>query len=421
MAWKKATLILLAAGVPLLFAEPARVANASLAASSSSRSGVFIAYSQDRNLRNQMLRSAESVMVEWEKIHSTGAGFSAPIILNDKTSAPPPKGVGPVVPLIFETEVGMKAQVDLYDATAIRSGAFDAGVFTALALQFMHGEKPLQTGRALAMPPGWFIEGLAEEVRRSRDGVPEGIYSALFQTDRPPDLEAFLRMKPGILDAASIVIYRAQAVSLLRILKKSKEGQSGFVAWLDPTSPSKTDSDRILAAFPSLGSRSNLTKLWTLDLAGSSNPPTMASLTVKQSDAELADILDTVGGPEKIGESARARGGAYLLRECTVRLFNLEFRAHPLLQPVVSGYRELAMQLTRRPKSSTSRQIEQLEKQRQFVTERAEKIADYLNWFEVARLDAPPSEFHQARQDNDRGSKSTPYSLHLDSIEARGW
>lgn len=392
-----------------------------VAGEGSSRSGVFVAFSQDREIRNKMLRAAGSALLEWGKIYSTKASGDAPIILNDKTRSTIPRGGRSVVPLMFETEAGMKVQVDLYDEAAIGSGAFDAGVFAALALHAMHGARPPRAGSAYAEPPGWFIEALAEELRRSREGMPDGLYSALIHSRRPPDLAVFFKQKPQILDATSIVLYRAQAVSLLRILKMADGFKNGFATLLEDPAFSKSEWEPLLEAFPSLGSRADFLKRWTLDIARSSMPPRRASLTVEQSDRELADILKSVGGPEKVAEAARSNGGAYRLRECAVQFFHLEFRAHPLFQPILEEYRNIFTLLSRKPKASVSAQIADLEKIRHLLVKRSKQIADYLNWFEVTQLDAPKSLLQDQTKAPHFLLRHDPYSLFLDSLEERGW
>jgi hypothetical protein len=237
------------------------------------------------------------------------------------------------------------------------------------------------------LPPPWFIEGLAEEVRRSRNGAPDGVYSALIQSGRPPELEAFFRQKPEILDAATIILYRAQAVSLLRVLKKADGSKKGFANLFADPAFSRGGEDSILSAFPSLGSRSELSKLWTLNIARSSLPPRMASLTVGQSEGELVELLKSVNGGQTLSEAAKAKGGAFLMRECVVRLFNLEFRAHPFFQPILEQYRNIASLLASKPKAAVSVKIQELENTRVLLVERSEKIADYLNWFEVTQLE----------------------------------
>ena len=418
MAWKRRVLILC---VACLVAVATDLSAAPLAAGSSSRSGVFIAYSQDRDLRNKMLRAAEGALGEWAKVHETKAGSAAPIVLNDKTRAFMPKGGEPVVPLLFETEAGMKVQVDLYDQGAMDSGAFEAGLFSALALHAMHGTEAARVGKAFDLPPRWFIEGLVEELRRSRDGTPDGVYSALIQSGRPPELDAFFRQKPEILDAASLVLYRAQAVSLLLVLRKAQESKKGFAALLANPSFSRGGVEPVLSAFPSLASRSALSKLWTLNIARSSMPPRMASLTVEQSERELAGVLQSVKGGQDLPEAAKAQGGAFLMRECAVRIFNLEFRSHPLFQPILEEYRNIATQLARRPKVPVAAKIKELEETRSQLVERSQKIADYLNWFEVTQIDEPPSLRDEKSGRSGAMPFNNPYALYLDSLEARGW
>lgn len=425
MAWKRRVLILLAAslsgGVFWLSAGPVSAAETSLIAASSSQGGVFVAFSQERDLRNRMLRAAEDALLEWKKIHETQAGTAAPIILNDKTRSAMPRGGSAVVPLIFETEAGMKVQVDLYDEAALRSGGFEAGVFSALALHAMYRDEPPRAGKAFAMPPPWLIEGLTEELRRSRDRMPDGVYSALIQSGRPPELAAFFRQKPEILDAASLTLYRAQAVCLLRVLKKANESKNGFVALFADPNFSRGQVDPILSAFPSLRSGSELSKLWTLMIARSSMPPRMASLTVEQSERELVDILNSVNGGRSLPEAAKARGGAFVMRECMVRLFNLEFRAHPLYQPILEHYRNITTLLASKPKAPVSSKIQELENTRMLLVERSQKIEDYLNWFEVTQLDEAEISHYQPSGSPAAIPLSNPYSLYLDSLEARGW
>ena len=368
-----------------------------------------------------MLRAAEGALGEWAKVHETKAGSAAPIVLNDKTRAFMPKGGEPVVPLLFETEAGMKVQVDLYDQGAIESGAFEAGLFSALALHAMHSEETPRAGKAFDLPPRWFIEGLVEELRRSRDGTPDGVYSALIQSGRAPELDAFFRQKPEILDAASLVLYRAQAVSLLLVLRKAQESKKGFAALLANPSFSRGGVEPVLSAFPSLASRSALSKLWTLNIARSSMPPRMASLTVEQSERELAGVLKSVKGGQDLPEAAKAQGGAFLMRECAVRIFNLEFRSHPLFQPILEEYRNIATQLARRPKAPVAAKIKELEETRSQLVERSQKIADYLNWFEVTQIDEPPSLRDEKSGRSGAMPFNNPYALYLDSLEARGW
>lgn len=325
------------------------------------------------------------------------------------------------MPLIFETEVGMKVQVDIHDKAAIENGAFAKGVFTALALQAMHIDEVSSAGKALALPPGWFVEALVEELRRSREGAPEGVYSALIQSACPPELGGFLRQKPEILDAGSIVLYRAQSVALLQALKKTNESKNGFSALLADPNFSKGELESILAAFPSLGSAAALSKIWTLGIARGSMQPRMASLSVEKSDQELEDIFRPFNGASQLPETAGRDGGGYLMRECAVRIFNLEFRAHPIFRPVLEEYRKIATLLAKKPKARIASRIEDAENVRRLLVQRSEKISDYLNWFEVTQIDSPAAEISKPSATPAEMIRNNPYAIHLDGFEARGW
>jgi hypothetical protein len=156
-------------------------------------------------------------------------------------------------------------------------------------------------------------------------------------------------------------------------------------------------------------------------IARSSMLPRMASLTVEQSERELVDILKSVNGGQSFPEAAKARGGAFLMRECTVRLFNLEFRAHPLFHPLLEEYRNIATRLASKPKAPVSSKIQELENTRMLLVERSRKIADYLNWFEVTQLDEAENPHYQPSRTPAAIPRNNPYSLYLDSLEARGW
>ena len=150
-------------------------------------------------------------------------------------------------------------------------------------------------------------------------------------------------------------------------------------------------------------------------------PPRMASLTVEQSERELADVLKSVKGGQDLPEAAKAQGGAFLMREFAVRIFNLEFRSHPLFQPVLEEYRNIATQLARRPKTRVAEKIRELQETRAQLVERSQKIADYLNWFEVTQIDEPQS-FREGKSGRSESIPfKNPYALYLDSLEARGW
>jgi hypothetical protein len=84
-------------------------------------------------------------------------------------------------------------------------------------------------------------------------------------------------------------------------------------------------------------------------------------------------------------------------------------------------YRKIAMLLARKPKAPVSAKIQDLENTRSLLVERSQKIADYLNWFEVTQIDEVETPHDQSLRSSAGTQLNNPYSLYLDSLEARGW
>ena len=396
----------------------------------------FVIYSPDRENRSRLARLAQAASEAWEQFTGEKTSSASPIIIVDKTRAAKSRGAKGAQCALFELdERGMKVQIDVIDDWAMRPGQFETEVIRALALRAMHRQNPPKAGKTYAQPPGWVVEGIGEHIRRSSGTVPDGVHAALIQSERPPSLGDFLQQKPERLDATSLLLYRAQALALVKALSESKNSKKQFLAYLE--SPERTNSDpaKLLAAFPDAAPNlSALTKVWTLSLARSSMPPRLASLTVLKTDEELSQILAlevpadpktknsvAASGPAALPPAARSQGGAFLMRQRSVDLLNLEFRAHPLLRPVVEEYRNIAMLLAAKPKSKVEHRIEEIEKIRVLLVERHKAISDYLNWFEATQIDESEKSLAEDTRPDPVPPRKDPITLYMDAIQRRGW
>ena len=396
----------------------------------------FVIYSQERDTRTRLFRLALEASGEWEKFTGEKLTAASPIIIVDKTRAAKPRGAKGAQCNLFEMdERGMKVQIDLFDDWAMRPGYFETEVIRALALRAMHRQAPPKAGKTYAQPPGWLVEGIGEQIRRSGGTVPDGVHAVLIQSERPPSLGDFLQQKPERLDATSLLLFRAQALALVKALTESKNSKKQFLAYLESPVCTNSDPAKLLGAFPDAAPNlSSLTKVWTLALARSSMPPRLASLTVMKTDEELGQILalevpadpknkNSTGasGPIALPLAARGQGGAFLMRQRSVDLLNLEFRAHPLLRPIVEEYRNIAMLLGAKPKSKVERRIEEIEKIRVLLVERHKAIADYLNWFEATQIDESETSLAESTRPSPVPPRRDPITLYMDAIERRGW
>ena len=96
-------------------------------------------------------------------------------------------------------------------------------------------------GKRLHQPPAWLVEGLFEDVIAREEGIAVSVYERLMNAKDSPDLAAFLKERPEMLDATSHAIYRAKALGLLRALLSSPDGAKHLadycsnLASLDPS------------------------------------------------------------------------------------------------------------------------------------------------------------------------------------------
>jgi hypothetical protein len=361
---------------------------------------------------------------------------STPIIIVDKTREAKPRGAkGAVCHLFVIEDAGLKVQIDVLDDWALKVGRFETEVIRALALQAMHRKNPPKAGKNYAQPPAWLVEGIGEQIRRRGGSVPDGVHAALIQSERPPALGEFLQVKTDHLDATSLLLYRAQALALLKALSDSKNSKTQFLAHLENPDRIKSDPAKLLEAFPKVAPDvSSLNKVWTLSVARSSMVPKLASLSVTKTDEELAGILTltvpadpkkknstATSGPLALSLTARNQGGVILMRQRSVDLLSLEFRAHPLLRPIVEEYRNIAMLLSAKPKSNVDHRIVEIEKIRVLLVERHRAISDYLNWFEATQVDESNSSLLDETRPNPVPPRRDPITQHMDAIERRGW
>ena len=368
-----------------------------------SSSGAFVVYAEDAGWRGRISRDAERALDVWNKRIGAPVAASSPIIIQDLSGDIRPKGIPATQLMVFSVEGGgTKVQLDLWDKSVVDGDMLWVELFRALVLHGMHRNKPPKPGSALESPPEWLVEGLAESMREREGEVPSGVHVALLRSDRPPSLGRFLKERPGIMDSHSLVLYRAQAYALLEVLQASPDSKRRLTEFLEKI-PSLAGIDGLLGAFPEIGkNETELTKRWTLSIAKTSMPQQHSSLGVNASNDALNGLLDISApadpkdpdteqahGAVALPVIAKTKEGARLLRDRSLECIALEFRAHPMMKPIIAEYRRIFMTLERKPKAKVSEEIEKLEALRALLIERHGEMLNYLNWYEAPRLDGP--------------------------------
>lgn len=427
----------LAAGVLLAAAPSSPAAQESLLKGrTTTASGQFVVYAKDPSRRSMLAQRAEAARAVWNAKLEADGNWSHPIIIQDLIGTAKPRGNPNALTSIFEGDGGaLKVQTSIYDPAVLRGQLFEWEIFRALGLEWIYRTAPLKAGKSFRSPPVWLLEGLTEEERIRESGTPAGVYATLLRSEQPPKLDDFLRAKPELMEATSLTLYRTQALALLRTLRGLPEGGKGLATFLSSLAGEDSDLQALLAAFPSLqNDPARLGKLWTLAIARDSASRKFDALTISETSRSIKSLLDlsaptdpkkpelgNTTGPAAIPLIARGEGGSYLMRQKSAELYALEFRAHPLLKPVIEEYRKITSDLAKKPRRNVDKQIAENQKIFDLLLQRTGQVEDYMNWFEATQLDSLSEDFFPAVSPVVEEKRSDPISLHLDAVETRGW
>jgi hypothetical protein len=403
-----------------------------------SSSQQFVVYHSDRGLRSRLAQKAEDLKNQWLRRLRLSDDWKSPIII--QVLAIGRRDSPRIRTALYESDGGAsKIQIDVGDTAALKGSEFDLEVYRALFLEFGYRNVPAKAGKALHQPPAWLVEGLFDDVIAREEGIAVSVYERLINAKDSPDLKAFLKERPEMLDATSHAIYRAKALGLLRALLSTPDGAkhlADYCANLSSLDPS--NSAQLLEKFPSLvDTPVMLSKLWTLSLADASAANRVTPLSVQETDRRLNLILEitaptnpakpergTFTGPEALPAVAKSKTGRYLVRQKAEELLRLEIRAHPLIRPIVQEYRIIASELVAKPKKKLAVRIRKNLQLQRAVVKRASQMEDYLNWFEAAQLSTPSKEFDSAVDSQSNAltfHRNDAMSRYLDDIELRGW
>ncbi|MFZ4776503.1 MAG: hypothetical protein ACOYM3_14115 [Terrimicrobiaceae bacterium] len=401
-----------------------------------SSSGQFVIYSKDAMRRTSIAQRAEDARAQWLQKTGSDGNWSHVIIIQDLIGSAKPRGNPEARTAIFEGDEGsLKVQTDIYDASVLRGLGFEMETYRALGIEWIYRTHPLKAGKSFRSPPAWLLEGLVEEKRVKEHGTPDAVYNALLKSDRPPKIEDFLKAKPELMEATSLALYRTQALALVKTLTQLPEGPKGLGVFLGSLAENESDIKSLFAAYPSLqNDPSRLGKLWTLSIARGSASKGTEPLSVGETARALKELLDLsapldskkpdagkVTGAAALPLLARAEGGPYLMRQKSAEFLSLEFRAHPLLKPVIAEYRKMTTLLADKPKKNVDKPIEENGKILDLLLQRTGQVSDYLNWFEATQLDTLSENFLEITSPPETPKRTDPISLHLDAIEERGW
>jgi len=401
-----------------------------------SSSGQFVIYSKDPEWRTAASRRADDARLAWQKWLGSNSDWAHPIIIQDLRRSPRPSGNLRASTAIFESDGGaLKVQTDIYDSSVMGSETFEMEIFRAMGLERIYRKNPVRAGKPFHQLPAWIAEGMTQALRVEKNGIPDGVYAALLSSERPPKIEDFLKSKPELMEATSMTLYRTQALALLRALRQLPEGAKGLDSLVESLHEEDGGLKTIFAAYPSLSSDSaQLGKIWTLAIARGSSNRKLEMLSIGETNRALATIFEISGpaDPKKPDEGmlsgaaampaiARGAGGPFFMRQKAGELLNLEFRAHPVMKPVVAEYRAIASELAAKPRKNVTKRIEETDQIRSLLQQRSGNVADYLNWFEATQLDMLSEGTLEVSDPPTAQPRGDALTRQIDALERRGW
>jgi len=286
-------------------------------------------------------------------------------------------------------------------------------------------ESDIPPGVAFVEPPDWLLDGVLA-LTPGRDRAP--LVEALSVSQKKMSLEEFLRQRPGLLDSAGRMLYRACSFALVQLLVDGSEGRARLARYIDSLpNPSNDPVSDLKARFPLLAH--NAEKIWQSALTQTSSAQNYQVLTFIESERRLDELLRvTIPKTEKSldlnGLAGRKASAAekVVLNELAGALLLFIPQANPVLRPVAREYQQMAALLARGKRRGIAKRLARLQNTREQLTARMSDVDDYLNWFEATQLPARSGVFadylRAASEPQATGPRRRdPISVYLDTLE----
>jgi len=355
------------------------------------------------------------------------------VITLDRASAANPGK--PVTFGVYKIPGGFKICIDVRIDDNPAAVNLQRHLVRALLLEYAYRQKPdaIQDGVAYVEPPWWLVEGAIQIARRRDQGLDTEFFQRLIEANRLPPIEQFLVNKPADFGRTAQAIDQACAMCFVQLLVEQPNGRSNLAYLLRKLPESSGDPFTDLTkAFPTLGTKNDLQRWWTLNLARFSAADRYKGLTPEETDAQLSALIQFDLPINKNGEHRTFTLGQFneflklpasraaLLRG-QASLVTLSAQANALYRPIIAEYEQLFALLARGKTRGIRERLTKVEQYRESVLRRTVDIADYLNWFEATQMSAKSNAFEGylkiANELEAPLKRTDPITQYLDEIE----
>jgi hypothetical protein len=374
---------------------------------STSSSGQFVVYCDDRAVRARVVGFVEEVKSEVLGFLRESDDWKFPIVVSIEPASERPPGTPPVTISLTNTVAGPKIDVAVVVGDDPTKIFLQRHIVRALLLEIAYRSRPpVSAGKAYPNPPWWLAEGIIQTIRnRNGSGEPD-IFKSIVNTEKLPSLEKFVGQPPVHLDNAAGAVDRACSMALIEALVHLPNGAQNLGRFLRASPDAGGDTmGALLKNFPSLGESSHgLSKWWTLQLTELAKSGQWRGLTPAATDAELNAALTLAIPMDKAGRTQSfpiadfekfitLPGAKSALLAAQLRVVTLSTKASGLYRPILAEYEEICRLLAARKMRGIAERLQKMAAYRKSVLQRLDHITDYLNWYEATQTRGPTGQF----------------------------
>ncbi len=402
---------------------------------STSRSGQFIVYCDDRDVRGRVVGFVEEVKTDVLHILQEPDGRGLPIVVTLEM-ADATKAAQPVVVQFTNTVSGPKIDVMVEIGDEPAKVFLQRHIVRALLLDLAYSERG--AAKTFVQAPWWVTEGITQNLQRREAGADADLFKNMVNSDKLPAFEKFLTQPPQPLDTAASTVDSACAMALVEALLATPSGPQNLTRFIRRWPDAAGDVLGALAAnFPTLNdSPQSLAKWWALQLARFATNDRWLGLSLADTERQLAEALGLDIAISKDPKDLHTQkfsfadydkflklpGTRRALDIARLKVVTLSTKANALYRPILAEYEELCGLLLAGKTKEIAVRLSNIEQYRSSIVQRIGKITDYLNWYEATQTPGRTGSFDDyIRQANKPAPKPAPadprISEYLDSLE----
>ena len=399
---------------------------------SDSASKQFSIFCEDAPLRGRVASFAEEVKHDVLQLLGERDAWQAPVVIVLQRAA---AGAPAAQVRLLESLPGFKVQIDVGIGDDPAAVNLQKQIVRAVLLEYAYRETGVQGGTEFREAPWWVIEGCIQLPRQRASGPNSDLFKRLLETNKLPPLANFLVQKPDELGGTVRSLDRELAGCLVQLLTSQPGGRPSLARLVRAWPQSNGDPLALLKKeFPTLAAdEATLQKWWTLQVARLAAADRSRGLSLEDTAKQLTALLTLEiptgkdGGkktfaPGDFAQYLKLPASRAVLADHHTRILALSARAHVLLHPALVDAEQALALLARGKTAGVAGRLARLEEGRASALRRADKIADYLNWFEATQSTVSSHAFDEylrtAREisEQDRLYRD-PIARYLDAME----